>query len=83
MSLILWVVLGGIAGWIASMIAGNNKEQGILGNVIVGIIGAFVGGFLVTLIGGDDVTLGAFNLYSLVVAIGGAVVVLWIKKKVF
>jgi uncharacterized membrane protein YeaQ/YmgE (transglycosylase-associated protein family) len=52
-----------------------------LGNIIVGIIGAFVGGFIMSLIGGEGLT--GFNLYSILVAIGGAVVVLFIKMKLF
>src|SRR5687767_15290465 len=46
MGILAWIILGGIAGWIASMLAGKNGEQGILGNIIVGIIGAFIGGFI-------------------------------------
>lgn len=80
MNILLWIVFGALAGWIASMIAGNNAEQGILGNIIVGIIGAFVGGFIISLIGGEEIT--GFNLYSLLVAVGGAVLVLFIKRKV-
>lgn len=78
MGIIAWIVLGGIAGWVASLIVGNSKEQGLLGNIAVGIIGGLVGGFIMNTIGGEDIT--GFNLYSLLVAIGGAVVLLLIWR---
>lgn len=78
MGFIAWIVLGALAGWIASMIMGNNAEQGGMGNIIVGIIGAVIGGFLMQLFGASGVN--GFNLYSLLVAIGGAVVLLFIYR---
>jgi uncharacterized membrane protein YeaQ/YmgE (transglycosylase-associated protein family) len=78
MGILAWIILGGLAGWFASMIAGNNAEQGIVGNIIVGIIGAFIGGFIVSLLGGEGIT--GFNLWSLVVAVLGAVVLLLIMR---
>jgi uncharacterized membrane protein YeaQ/YmgE (transglycosylase-associated protein family) len=81
MGLLSWIVLGGLAGWVASIIAGNNASQGLLGNIVVGIIGAFVGGFVFSFFGGAGVT--GFNLYSFGVALVGAVLTLWLKKKLF
>lgn len=78
MGIIGWIVLGGIAGWIASMIAGTNAQQGVFGNIVVGIIGAILGGFVLGLFGIDGVT--GFNLYSLLVALLGAVIALWLWK---
>jgi uncharacterized membrane protein YeaQ/YmgE (transglycosylase-associated protein family) len=78
MEIIGWIVLGALAGWIASMIAGTNAEMGILANIIVGIVGAFLGGFLFNLLGGEGVT--GFNLWSLIVAVVGAVLLLGILK---
>lgn len=75
-TIILWIVLGGLAGWIASMIMGRNAQMGIIANIIVGIIGAFLGGLLMNLIGTSGVT--GFNLWSLLVAILGAVILLFI-----
>lgn len=75
MNIILWIIFGGIAGWIASMIAGTNREMGLLANVIVGIIGAVVGGFLMGVLTGDDY-MNTFSLGSLVVAVVGAVILL-------
>lgn len=78
MSILAWIVLGGIAGWIASMIAGNNANQGLIGNIFVGIVGAFIGGFLVSLLGGEGIT--GFNLWSLIVAVAGATLLLLIFR---
>ncbi len=76
MNFILWIVFGALAGWIASMITGTDARQGWLMNIVLGIIGAFVGGFLVNLLGFSGTT--GFNLYSLLVAILGAVVLVWV-----
>lgn len=76
--IILWILFGALAGWIASMIMKTNAEQGALGNIIVGILGAFIGGFLVRTLTGNDVE--GFSLTSLLVAILGAVILLAIFK---
>ena len=81
MSLIGWVVLGGIAGWIASIITGRNDRMGCLTNILAGILGAIVGGWLYGLITGVDVI--GFNLISLIVATVGAVIVLAIVNLIF
>ncbi len=80
MGILAWIVLGGFAGWIASMIMKTNAEQGIFLNIVVGIIGAMIGGFLVQIIGGEGIS--GFNIYSLVVAVFGAVVLLAIVKAI-
>lgn len=84
MGILGWIVLGAIAGWLASMIAGNNEQQGLLGNIGIGIVGGLLGGFIVSLIGGQGIT--GFNLWSLLVAVGGATLLLLIlgrfKRKV-
>ena len=80
LGIIGWIVLGGLAGWVASMIAGTNARQGLLGNIIAGIIGAFVGGFVVNLFGGTGVT--GFNVWSFLVALLGAIIVLFIWKAI-
>jgi uncharacterized membrane protein YeaQ/YmgE (transglycosylase-associated protein family) len=78
MGIIGWIVLGGLAGWIASMIMGTNASMGLMANIVVGIVGALIGGFLFNLIGGTDIT--GFNLWSLFVAVVGSVVLLGIVK---
>ncbi len=76
MNIILWIILGALAGWIASIIMGTDKQQGALMNIVVGIIGAFIGGFLMSLLGFPGIT--GFDIYSLLVAILGAVVLVWL-----
>lgn len=81
MNIILWIIMGALAGWIASLIMKTNREQGLLTDIIVGIVGAFLGGFIFDLLGtGPQVT--GFNLTSLLVAILGAVVLLAIVKAI-
>jgi uncharacterized membrane protein YeaQ/YmgE (transglycosylase-associated protein family) len=80
MSIIGWIVLGLIAGFIASKIV-NKQGVGVILDIILGIIGAIVGGFLFVQFGAVGVT--GFNLYSMLVAIVGAVVVLLVYHAVF
>jgi uncharacterized membrane protein YeaQ/YmgE (transglycosylase-associated protein family) len=74
MSIIAWIVLGLIAGFIGSQIVKGHGE-GVVGDIIVGIVGALVGGFLFNLLGAQGVT--GFNLWSMVVAVVGSVVLLF------
>ena len=77
MNFIIWVVIGGILGWIASMIMRTNAQQGLLLNVLVGIVGALLGGWLLTpLFGTGTINQNDFSLGSLVVSLLGAVVLL-------
>jgi uncharacterized membrane protein YeaQ/YmgE (transglycosylase-associated protein family) len=78
MDLLLWVVFGGIVGWIASMIMGTDAQQGMLGNIIVGIVGAVLGGFIMNAFGQPGAS--GFNFYSFFVALLGSVVLLWIYR---
>lgn len=81
MGIILWIILGGLAGWIASMLMKTDREQGTIADIVIGIIGAVIGGFVMGLFGQSGVT--GFNLYSLVVAIIGAVVLIWIGRLIY
>ena len=73
MSYLAWIVLGLFAGFIGSKIV-NKRGEGIILDIVLGIVGALVGGWLFTLFGGSGVT--GLNLYSLAVAVVGAIVVL-------
>ena len=75
MSILAWIVLGLIAGFVGSKIV-NNSGQGVIVDILLGIVGAVVGGFLFNTFGAAGVT--GLNLYSMLVAIVGAVVVLWL-----
>jgi uncharacterized membrane protein YeaQ/YmgE (transglycosylase-associated protein family) len=77
-SILVWIIVGGLAGWVASKIVGTDKDQGAIGNIVVGIVGALVGGFLVGLLGGAGFT--GLNLWSFLVALLGAVVLLFLWK---
>jgi uncharacterized membrane protein YeaQ/YmgE (transglycosylase-associated protein family) len=81
MNLIGWLIIGALAGWIASMIAGTNAQQGWLMNIVVGVVGAFIGGFLYSLLTGANFAAG-FDIITLVVATLGAVVLLFIYRAV-
>lgn len=74
MNILYWIILGGIAGWLASIVMKRNRQMGLIANIIAGIVGAVVGGWVFGLFGGSGVT--GFNLPSLVVAFVGAVIVL-------
>jgi uncharacterized membrane protein YeaQ/YmgE (transglycosylase-associated protein family) len=74
MGILSWIVMGGLAGWVASMIMKKNSSMGIIGNIIVGIVGAFIGGFVVNLVGGYGVS--GFDFRSFLVALLGAVILL-------
>ncbi len=78
MGFLAWIILGGIAGWIGSILMNTDESQGVFLNVIVGIVGAFVGGLLFNFFGSAGVT--GFNLYSLIVATIGAIAFLWVMK---
>lgn len=78
MSLLTWVVLGAVAGWLASVITGKNEEMGLIINVVVGIAGAIVGGVIASLIGVGGIS--DFTLSSVGVATLGAVLLISIVK---
>ena len=76
MNILVYIIFGALAGWIASIIMGRNSQMGALANIVVGIVGAFIGGLLANAFGAAGVT--GFNLYSIVVAVIGAVVLLFV-----
>ena len=79
MGLIAWIILGAIAGFLASIVM--RSSHGILADIVLGIIGGLVGGFIMNLLGQPGVN--GFNLYSLIVALIGAVVLIWIGRAVY
>ena len=77
MNFIIWIVIGGILGWIASMIMRTNAQQGLLMNVVVGIVGALLGGWLLApIFGTGTINQNEFSLGSLLVSLLGAVILL-------
>lgn len=77
MGLVSWIIVGALAGWIASMITGNNEKMGAGKNIIVGVLGALVGGFIMNTVFGIAGFTG-FNIWSVLVSIVGAVILLLI-----
>jgi uncharacterized membrane protein YeaQ/YmgE (transglycosylase-associated protein family) len=76
-TIILVLIVGGIIGWLASILMRTDAQQGIILNIVVGIIGALLAGFLVTpLIGGAPITSGSFDVLSLFASFLGAVILL-------
>jgi uncharacterized membrane protein YeaQ/YmgE (transglycosylase-associated protein family) len=79
MNLLIWLVVGGLIGWIASLIMKTDAQQGLVLNVVVGIVGALVGGWLLSpLVGAGTVNQGDFSLMGLLVSLAGAVVLLFV-----
>jgi uncharacterized membrane protein YeaQ/YmgE (transglycosylase-associated protein family) len=81
---LVWLIVGGIIGWVASMMMRTNAQQGMLLNIVVGIVGAFLGGFIVRTLGiaGTTINDNAFSLPALLVSLLGAVVLLGIVNLV-
>jgi len=78
MGLLAWIVVGGIAGWLASLVV--RSSMGLLGDIVVGIVGGFIGGFLFHAIGEPGIT--GFSIWSVFVAFIGAVVLLLVLRAV-
>ncbi len=76
MGILSWIIMGGLAGWVASKIMKRDQAMGLLANIIVGIVGGVVGGWAAALLGLGTVT--GFNLGSFLIALGGACLLLWI-----
>lgn len=85
MNIILWIIFGGLAGWVATLLMGQDPAMGIVGNIIVGVVGAFIGGWIADSIGAGDEP-GAekpTTFLSFVWAVIGAVILLFIINLFF
>ena len=78
MDILLLIILGLVAGWLASIVMGTSS-QGMISDIIFGVLGSLVGGFLINAFGAPGVT--GFNLYSVLVATFGAIVLIWIGRR--
>ena len=77
MGLLILLVVGGLIGWVASMIMRTDAQQGVFLNIVVGVVGAILAGFVITpLIGGAPITSGSYSIASLLVSFLGAIVLL-------
>ncbi len=81
MNIIVWLLIGGLIGWVASIVMGTNNRQGFILNIIVGIVGAFLGGwFLSGMLGSSTINQGNFSLSGLLVSLLGAIILLAIVR---
>lgn len=80
MGLILWIIFGALAGWIASMVMNTDAEQGAIMNIVLGVLGAIAGGFVANLLGFAGVT--GFNIYSLFIAVIGAIFLIGLRRAI-
>jgi uncharacterized membrane protein YeaQ/YmgE (transglycosylase-associated protein family) len=77
MNILIWLVIGGVIGWLASLVMRTDAQQGILLNIVVGIVGALLGGWLISpLVGASTINQGSLSLASLGVSFLGAVILL-------
>lgn len=82
MNIIIWIVFGGLAGWVATVLTGNDPQFGVLGNIVIGIVGSFFGGWLSTRVFGGPPIKG-FDIRNFIVAVIGSVVLLLILNLLF
>ena len=79
LNIIVWLIVGGLVGWVASILMHTNAQQGILLNVIVGIVGAFIAGYVLSpFLGISTINQNNFSLPALLVSLGGAVILLFV-----
>jgi uncharacterized membrane protein YeaQ/YmgE (transglycosylase-associated protein family) len=83
MNLIIWLIVGGLLGWVASLVMRTDAQQGVILNVVVGIVGALLGGWLLSpLLGAGTVNQGDFSLPGLLISLGGAIILLFVVNLV-
>jgi uncharacterized membrane protein YeaQ/YmgE (transglycosylase-associated protein family) len=74
---IVWLILGGVIGWLASQVMGTDRQQGLILNIIVGIVGAYIGGLVISpMLGSATINQSDFSLSGLLVSFLGAVILL-------
>ena len=79
MGIIIWLVIGGIVGWLASLVMGRDAQQGVLLNIVVGIVGAFIGGLIFS---GGTINQAPLDVSSFIVSLVGAIILLAIVNLV-
>ena len=83
MNFLIWIVVGGLIGWVASMVMKTDAQQGVFLNIVVGIVGAFLGGLLISpLVGVPSINQNAFSLGAMLVSLLGAIILLAIVNLV-
>lgn len=79
MSILVWIIVGFVAGWLASIVMKTDSSQGMAMDIVFGIIGAFVGGLVMNVLGQSGVS--GLNLYSIMVATVGAIITIWFSRR--
>jgi uncharacterized membrane protein YeaQ/YmgE (transglycosylase-associated protein family) len=83
MNIIIWLVVGGLIGWVASILMGTDGRQGVVLNVVVGIVGAVLGGWLLSgVFGAGSINQGDFSVAGLMVSLLGAIILLFLVRLV-
>jgi len=83
MNVIVWLVVGGLIGWVASILMGTDGRQGVVLNVVVGIVGAVLGGWLLSgVFGAGSINQGDFSVAGLMVSLLGAIILLFLVRLV-
>ena len=80
MGIIIWLIVGGVVGWLASLVMKTDGQQGIVLNVVVGIVGAFLAGWFISPLVGVSTINQQISIGSIIVSLGGAIVLLFIVK---
>lgn len=77
MNIIIWLIIGGVIGWLASLVMRTDGQQGIMLNIVVGIVGAFIGGWLLSpLLGAGTINNSGLSVGTVLVSLGGAIILL-------
>jgi uncharacterized membrane protein YeaQ/YmgE (transglycosylase-associated protein family) len=79
MNILLWILLGLIAGWVASAVLKTGR-QSVLMDIVLGVLGALLGGFIMSILGFSGIT--GFDIYSILVAVGGAIILIWLGRSI-
>ncbi|HYC79627.1 MAG TPA: GlsB/YeaQ/YmgE family stress response membrane protein [Candidatus Binatia bacterium] len=82
MNILIWIVFGGLAGWVATVLTGNDSQFGIIGNIIIGVIGSYIGGWLSSKLFHGPPVVG-FDIRSFIIAVLGSIVLLWVLNILF
>ncbi len=82
MNILVWIVFGGLAGWVATILTGSDSQFGILGNIVIGIVGSYLGGLLASQIFKGPAVVG-FDIRSFIISVLGSVALLFLLNLLF
>jgi uncharacterized membrane protein YeaQ/YmgE (transglycosylase-associated protein family) len=82
MNVLIWIVFGGLAGWLATVLTGFDSQFGVIGNIVIGIVGSYIGGWLSSRLFKGPPVVG-FDIRSFIIAVLGSIVLLWVINLLF